>query len=309
MNDPIHIISLGAGVQSSTMALMAAHGEILPMPTVAVFCDTGDEPASVYNWIKWLRPNLPFGFVEVSRGHLASEQLKIREHQKKPGKFWAKSLIPAFVMNKDGTRGIMGRQCTFNYKVEELEKHARRCVEHKGPRIRAWQKKHAAAMTALRQARKDKITCPAWAWDEMQSDALVIQWIGISIDEVYRMKPARHPWIKHRWPLIEKEMNRHDCLRWMEAKGYPRPPRSACVYCPFHSNAEWRRLRDDEPKEFARAIAFEKELQAVKAKTDNMGGVPFLHDSLTPLDKVDLTTDLDRGQMHFGNECEGMCGV
>lgn len=28
----IHVISLGAGVQSSTMALMAAHGEIEPMP-------------------------------------------------------------------------------------------------------------------------------------------------------------------------------------------------------------------------------------------------------------------------------------
>jgi hypothetical protein len=27
-----HYISLGAGVQSSTMALMAAHGEITPMP-------------------------------------------------------------------------------------------------------------------------------------------------------------------------------------------------------------------------------------------------------------------------------------
>ena len=39
-----HIISLGAGVQSSTMALMAAHGEIGPMPDCAIFADTGAEP-------------------------------------------------------------------------------------------------------------------------------------------------------------------------------------------------------------------------------------------------------------------------
>ena len=44
MNEPIHIITLGAGVQSSTMALMAAHGEITPMPKCAIFADTQDEP-------------------------------------------------------------------------------------------------------------------------------------------------------------------------------------------------------------------------------------------------------------------------
>jgi len=40
VSEPIHIISLGAGVQSSTMSLMAAAGEITPMPTAAVFADT-----------------------------------------------------------------------------------------------------------------------------------------------------------------------------------------------------------------------------------------------------------------------------
>ena len=34
------IISLGAGVQSSAMALMAAKGE-LPMPDYCIFADTG----------------------------------------------------------------------------------------------------------------------------------------------------------------------------------------------------------------------------------------------------------------------------
>jgi hypothetical protein len=38
------VLSLGAGVQSSTMALMAAKGEIIPMPDCAIFADTGAEP-------------------------------------------------------------------------------------------------------------------------------------------------------------------------------------------------------------------------------------------------------------------------
>ena len=36
---PYNIISFGAGVQSSTMALMAAKGLIGPMPDAAIFAD------------------------------------------------------------------------------------------------------------------------------------------------------------------------------------------------------------------------------------------------------------------------------
>ncbi|ANS02942.1 hypothetical protein [uncultured Mediterranean phage uvDeep-CGR0-AD1-C123] len=43
----LEVISLGAGVQSSVMALMAAHGE-LPIPECAIFADTQFEPRQVY---------------------------------------------------------------------------------------------------------------------------------------------------------------------------------------------------------------------------------------------------------------------
>jgi hypothetical protein len=273
--EPIHIISLGAGVQSSTMALMAAKGEIGPMPTAAVFADTKAEPASVYKWLDWLESQLPFPVHRVSRGDLTAESLLIRERVDKTG-YWAKNLIPAFIQNKDGSKGIMGRQCTYSYKVEQLEKASRRIANIK---------------------RGEK-------------SVQVIQWIGISLDEVSRMKTSRVPWIKHRWPLVDLGMNRHACLKWMEAQAFPKPPRSACIYCPFHSDAEWRRLRDSEPAEFERAVKYEKDLQAVKRQTDNLSGIPFLHASLKPLGEVDFSTEEERGQLNmFENECEGMCGV
>ena len=56
----LNVLSLGAGVQSSTLALMAAHGEIEPMPDCAIFADTGDEPKAVYEWLVWLETQLPF---------------------------------------------------------------------------------------------------------------------------------------------------------------------------------------------------------------------------------------------------------
>lgn len=138
----------------------------------------------------------------------------------------------------------------------------------------------------------------------------VIQWIGISVDEATRMKPSRDKWAECRWPLIDMRMSRHDCLRWMQKHGYPQPPRSACIYCPFHNNAEWRRLKASEPKEFEKAVVFERELQRVKSESQNFRTTPFLHRSCVPLDKVDLSTEEDNGQINFfENECEGMCGV
>jgi len=274
-------LSLGAGVQSSTIALMAKHGEITPMPDAAIFADTQAEPASVYKWLDWLEPQLPFPVIRVTRGDMTQDSFLIKQRKDGTGS-WSKSLIPAFIQNKDGTRGIMGRQCTYSYKVEQLERAARL---------------HGKVKRG-------------------QKNVTVTQWIGISWDEIQRIKPSRVAWSQHRWPLVELRMGRRDCLKWMESHGYPKPPRSACVYCPFHSDNEWRRLRDQEPEEFQRAIRFEKDLQAVKAKTERMRGVPFLHPSCVPLDQVDLSTDIERGQLSlwldeqsFGNECEGMCGV
>ena len=73
----MNIISLGAGVQSSTMALMAAHGEIGPMPDCAIFADTGDEPKKVYEWLDWLEKQLPFPVYRVQRGIISEDSLKI----------------------------------------------------------------------------------------------------------------------------------------------------------------------------------------------------------------------------------------
>lgn len=74
---PLHVISLGAGVQSSAMALMAARGEITPMPVAAIFADTQAEPQGVYTWLDWLEKQLPFPIYRVSKGNLAKAATKV----------------------------------------------------------------------------------------------------------------------------------------------------------------------------------------------------------------------------------------
>lgn len=225
--DPIHIISLGAGVQSSCMSLMAAAGEITPMPVAAIFADTQDEPASVYKWLDWLEKQLPFPVRRVTRGSL-QDRCCSTGFSKKNNKV-AFSSIPAYVQWKDDQGNIAGeglipRQCTRDFKIDPITK----------------------AINAERRERK----------------AYAIQWVGISIDEIYRAKEHRNsPRITNRWPLMEKRMSRQGCLSWMSNRGFPAPPRSACVYCPYHSDTEWKRLKDDEPREFQKAVAFEKRFQ------------------------------------------------
>jgi len=272
-----HFLSLGAGVQSSTIALMAAAGEITPMPKAAIFADTDAEPASVYKWLEWLERQLPFPVHRVSYGSLTKRSLT-KFVNRKTGRPYIKNMVPAFVKNEDGSKGIVGRRCTYDHKIIPITRKVRELAPIK----------------------------------RGQSHLGAVQWIGISFDEIHRMKPSRDKWSQHRWPLIEMEMTRSDCVKWMQKNGFPKPPRSACVYCPFHSDHEWRRLKNHEPAAFAVAVKFEQDLQALHSSpevSNRMMSVPFLHDSLKPLGEIDFSEDTTQGQFKWGNECEGMCGV
>lgn len=286
MTRPV-FLSLGAGVQSSTLALMAACGEITPMPTAAIFADTQDEPKSVYRWLDWLEQQLPYPVHHVTAGSLSAESLKMRVSTS--GVKFSATNIPFFTLAESGDRGkIPHRSCTRDFKIKPIIKQVRKMIGKDV--IAAW----------WRESRK--ATQPP----------LAVQWIGISRDEMQRMKDSRDPWIRCEWPLVERRMTRAMCVEWMRSKGYPEPPRSACVYCPFHSNAEWRRLKNTEPEAFERAVKFERDLQVAKSSTDRADSIPFLHRSCKPLDTIDFRNDVDRGQMllrEFADECDGMCGV
>ena len=252
-SDPIHIISLGAGVQSSTMALMAAHGEITPMPTCAVFADTGDEPSEVYEWLAWLTPQLPFPVHIAQRSRLSDNLFE-----------WGQSQIPAFMPG-----GLGKRQCTKHWKIVPVQQKIRE--------ITGTQKQQLKAGTFT-------------------------EWVGISTDEVYRCKDSRVAWIKRRWPLIEQRMNRQDCLKWMETHGYPKPPKSACVYCPFRSRAQWAASKAKGGEEW----------QLIKRVSDQLAERgEYLTAECLPIEQVNLSSEAEAGQGEFAwnNECEGMCGV
>tara|TARA_R110002126_G_scaffold185860_1_gene334453 strand:+ start:3149 stop:3661 length:513 start_codon:yes stop_codon:yes gene_type:complete len=136
---------------------------------------------------------------------------------------------------------------------------------------------------------------------------VVEQCIGISFDEIVRMKMSMEPWQVNRFPLIEMGMTRRDCLRWLERHGYLTPPKSSCIGCPYHSDAMWRQMREEDQDAWDDAVAIDR---LIRTGFRNLRGKVFLHRSCVPLDEADLDTLADKGQLDlFADECDGMCGV
>ena len=280
-------VSLGAGVQSTTLVLMAAHGEFDDMPDAAIFSDTGDESQAVYRHLAWLRsPNvLPFPVYVINAGRRLSDDIRAAaEHSDQrfvSVPFFSKTVVA--VNGAAGTKigefaekGQGRRQCTREFKLDPISKTIRQLMGYK-PRQRI-------------------------------PHGLVESWIGISTDEIIRMKPSREKWITNRHPLIEKDMSRRDCLRWLASNDYPTPPKSACVFCPYRSNAGWRQLRDHEPEAFEEAVRIDR-LIRTNGTMKGMVSPQYVHPSLVPLDEADLESSDERQADMFGNECEGICGV
>jgi hypothetical protein len=277
----LRVLSLGAGVQSTCLALMAARGEI-EAPDCAIFADTQSEPSAVYRHLEWLERQLPFPVHHVTAGSLYAEMKAASV-----GTASAHARPPLFVLNaKTGAVGLTRRQCTQDYKIEPIVAKVRDLLGlKKGQSIRHF----------LRL--KPGVPTPA----------LVEQWIGISTDEITRLKRSRLPYIHNRHILIEARMSRQSCLTWLEERQYAQPPKSACTFCPFHSNAMWRDIRDNDPAAWAQAIEVDEGLRsALRAK--GLRSEAFLHRSLRPLSAADIDEPDVRG-FDFANECEGMCGV
>lgn len=264
----LNVISLGAGVQSSTMALMAAHGEIGPMPDCAIFADTQWEPSGVYRWLEWLETQLPFPVHRVTAGSVRDAILA--KQNTTGGRF---ASVPYFT---DG--GGMGRrQCTSEYKIQPIRKKLRELIGLKkgerGPR-----------------------------------DVFVSSWIGISTDEIQRMKMSPDAYIENRWPLIERRMSRWDCLAWMERHGYPMPEKSSCIGCPYHSDQHWREMRQSDQESWADAVYVDNKMRE-NGPVRGMVQLEYMHRSCVPLAQVVLETAESAGQISFLDECDGMCGL
>lgn len=112
------LLSLGAGVQSTTLLLMAVQGEI-EKPDAAIFADTGWEPNAVYAHLDWLqgiteKAGIPVH--RVSAGSLRDDLLAAATGTR------TRVGNPPYHTTPDG---ILHRNCTREYKLEPIRRKTR----------------------------------------------------------------------------------------------------------------------------------------------------------------------------------------
>ena len=260
------IISLGLGVQSTAMYFMSNLGDI-PRADYAIFADPGAEKQETYEMLDYCKV---WAYKNKGIPILVNDEKNLYEDIKNGTNSKGKRLasIPAF--SEHG--GILRRQCTAEYKIFPVIKSVR-------------------ALHNLKPRQRMKPT-------EM--------WLGISMDEMQRMKESQFYNVEYKYPLIDKRLKRVDCLRYLKDKGFPKPIRSACVFCPYHSNKEWIEIKKDR-KAWNIAVEVDKSIRDLSSK--GMNDKMYVHRYRKPLDEIEF----DDGQIDmfegFDLECDGVCGL
>lgn len=250
--NPFRVISWGCGVQSTTLAVMSALGD-LPRVDAVITADTGWERALTYEMRDFYAECLRERGLRVeivSSGNVRDAGLNTDLHIP----FWTATGRP------------LRRQCTRYLKIKPIKRRTRELMGY------------------------DRSKPPHPAADSVE------QWIGFSLDEFVRIKASPVRFIKHRWPLIERKMTRHDCLHYLYNQGLALPPKSACVCCPYRQASDWIEMRRDAPNEFDDAIAFDEEHRHI-SYLDRTGGAEdalYIYKHGGPLAEADLEADAAR---------------
>lgn len=238
------------------MLALSAEG-ILPRVDYAIFADTGWEPKAVYDHLDRLEREVaePAGIpiLRVSSGNIRIDALD-------PDHRFAS--MPLHILNKDGRAGMTRRQCTGEYKIKPIKKKVRELLGYPYP-------------------------------TRIPKDVFVEQWVGISTDEFHRAKDADVKYMRNRHPLItDMNWSRSDCIRYLTSRGLADTPKSSCLGCPFHGNAQWRHIRDTSPEEWRDVVEFDAAIRQGNARANATGnrllGEAFLHRSRVPLSEAPI---------------------
>lgn len=195
------ILNLGAGVQSSALALMSARGELEPLDC-AIFADTGWESTKTYEYLDWLDQQVPFPIIRKRRAGANLGDYVI-DSTRLP--MTGRPSVPLFM----APDGMMAKQCSKEFKTRVVQREMRRLLglEHgeRGP-----------------------------------SAPVIEQWLGMTTDELQRVSVSEKRYLHHRYPLIELRMAKRDLYPWYEQRQLPKPPKSSCIFCPLQQPRRFR---------------------------------------------------------------------
>lgn len=210
--NPIRVFSFGGGTQSTAVMVMQAQGKLEVPYDAFLFSNVGDDSENPET-LAYLRDytipyaeqnNIPLLILHKTTRGIGQETLLQYIHR-------VRSSVPIPARMSNGAPG--NRSCTIDYKIRVVDKWIR-------------QHKFTHAIVGL----------------------------GISVDEYTRAKDThwhdREPgnpekakhirfWKQRHYPLLDQMLRRDDCISLVLQAGLPRPPKSACWFCPYTSRGVW----------------------------------------------------------------------
>lgn len=231
------ILSFGAGMQSTALALMscenamASHSTPFPLVPIyddVVFCDLGFEPPWVLQQVEFTRKACQAAGIRFD----VLDAPLYKDFMENFGERRTIS-IPWWTLTSDGHKSKMPRNCTIDYKVEVISKFVRWELlgYRKGQRLRDEDRKA----------------------HEMH--------MGFSYEERKRCKESPSPMFVNKFPLVEMELVRADNYAYIRDKWGLETKASACSFCPFHTNYFFAYLKDNEPTTYAGVVELDELLR------------------------------------------------
>lgn len=244
------ILSCGAGMQSTALALMSCANKLIkenrangfnftyhekvPIYDVVLFCDLGLEPSWVMNQVTFIQQACEWAGIPfyILKSNLYEDYLN---------DFGKKRVvsIPFWSVDEEGKKGKMMRNCTLDYKITLMQNFVR------------WQ---------LLGYKKGSRTKP----EDIKAHEMHL---GFSKEEEHRCKENPHKMFINKFPLCEMNLVRADNYAYIKDVWGLDTKASACCFCPFHTNYFFDFIRKNNQEEYEKTVEFDQLLEDQQPNT------------------------------------------
>ena len=101
-------------------------------------------------------------------------------------------------------------------------------------------------------------------FSEQWESGNIIKLVGYDADEPQRAKESPNNHYLNRFPLIEWDLGRDDCVDIIKEAGLPKAGKSACFFCPSSKPHEIRQMAREHPELIEKALFMEENANLTK---------------------------------------------
>lgn len=244
------ILSCGAGMQSTALALMSCANKLLkekraegfnfkytekvPIYDVVVFCDLGLEPSWVINQVYFIQKACEWAGIPfyVLKSNLYGDYLN---------NFGVKRVtsIPFWSVDENGKKGKMMRNCTLDYKITLIQNFVR------------WE------LLGYKKGARTKL-------EDLKAHEMHL---GFSKEEEKRCSENPHKMFVNKFPLCEMNLVRADNYAYIKDIWGLETKASACCFCPFHTNYFFWFIKNNHKEEYEKTVEFDQMLENQQPNT------------------------------------------